>query len=61
MKKSTVSHNTTKDLVNELAKRLGDWHEDPEPVYDEFFANCNTMHLEMVYRNLMNVIRQYKG
>ena len=39
-------------LVRELDKRLSDWVRDPEPHYDAFLDDLNSIHAEALERAL---------
>ena len=39
-------------LMRELDKRLSDWNHDPEPHYDAFFEDLNSIHTEALERAL---------
>jgi len=39
-------------LVRELDKRLSDWVRDPEPQYDAFLDDLNSIHAEALERAL---------
>jgi hypothetical protein len=52
IEKYTVNYVDTQDLVSQLIIRMGDWFEDPDPSYDEFFQKSNQESLEMVFNAL---------
>jgi hypothetical protein len=52
IEKYTVNYVDTQDLVSQLIIRMGDWFEDPDPSYDEFFHKSNQESLEMVFNAL---------
>jgi len=47
-----VTDISTVMLVRELDKRLSDWNRDPEPQYDAFFEDLNSIHTEALERAL---------
>jgi len=44
-----INYAETDELISQLLVRLGDWYEDPDPSYDEFFAKANPNSLEMMH------------
>jgi len=47
-----VTDISTVMLVRELDKRLSDWVRDPEPQYDAFLDDLNSIHAEALERAL---------
>ena len=47
-----MNNISTVMLVRELDKRLSDWNRDPEPQYDAFFEDLNSIHTEALERAL---------
>jgi len=52
-----VNYTDTEHLIAQLLIRMGDWFEDIDPYYDEWFAHANQESLQMMFNAMQRCNR----